>query len=114
VQVESVNPNQSILDLGPETLAKYEKEILAAKTIIWNGPLGYIEEEQYQKGTDFIYYALTQNSQATTVVGGGDTLVTLKNKEYLEKITHISTGGGAMLEYLEQGTLPGIEALIKK
>lgn len=82
-----------------------------AKTIIWNGPVGYIENQEFKRGTDFLYYAITQNEEAISVVGGGDTLAALSKKEYLDKITHISTGGGAMLEFIENGTLPGLEAL---
>lgn len=101
----------SILDIGPETQAKFGNIITKAKTIIWNGPLGYIEDPKFQRGTDFIYYAITQNPEAISIVGGGDTLAAITKKEYLDKITHISTGGGAMLEFIERGTLPGIDAL---
>jgi phosphoglycerate kinase len=100
-----------ILDIGPETQAKYGAIIANAKTIIWNGPIGYFENPAFRRGTDFIYYSIAQNSQATSIVGGGDTLSAISKKEYLEKIAHISTGGGAMLEFIEKGTLPGIEAL---
>ena len=81
--------------------------------IVWNGPVGFIENAKYKLGTDFIYYAITQNADATSIVGGGDTLAAISKDEYLDKITHISTGGGAMLEFIEKGTLPGIEALKK-
>ncbi|MGB9707190.1 MAG: phosphoglycerate kinase [Microgenomates group bacterium] len=100
-----------ILDIGPETQAKFGAIINKAKTIIWNGPVGFFENPSFRRGTDFIYYAITQNQQAISIVGGGDTLAAISKKEYLDKITHISTGGGAMLEYIEKGTLPGIEAL---
>ncbi len=100
-----------ILDIGPETQAKFGTIIAKAKTIIWNGPVGFFENPAFRRGTDFIYYAITQNQQATSIVGGGDTLAAISKKEYLDKITHISTGGGAMLEFIEKGTLPGIEAL---
>ncbi len=101
----------SILDIGPETQAKYGSIITKAKTIIWNGPVGYAENPSFKRGTDFIYYSITENQDAISVVGGGDTLATISKEEYLNKITHISTGGGAMLEFIEKGTLPGIEAL---
>jgi phosphoglycerate kinase len=84
-----------------------------ARTIIWNGPVGYIENPAFKRGTDFLYYAITENSEAFSIVGGGDTLAALSHKEHLDKITHISTGGGAMLSFIEHGTLPGIEALQK-
>lgn len=110
-KVEDISPNDAIFDLGPETQAKFGSIIARAKTIVWNGPLGYIENPKFKRGTDFIYYSITQNTDALTVVGGGDTLAAISKKEYLDKITHISMGGGAMLEFIEKGTLPGIEAL---
>lgn len=72
-----------------------------------------MENQEFKRGTDFLYYSITNNNHATSVVGGGDTLSAISKKEYLDKITHISTGGGAMLEFIENGTLPGIEALKK-
>lgn len=113
VKIENIPTNKSIFDLGPETLAEIGNIIAQAKTIIWNGPVGYFENPIFKNGTDFIYYSITQNQKATSIVGGGDTIAAISKKEYLDKITHISTGGGAMLEYIEKGTLPGIEALKK-
>jgi phosphoglycerate kinase len=106
-----VSKNKYILDIGPEAQAVFGSYIASAKTIIWNGPLGYFENPIFSRGTDFIYYAITQNTKALSIVGGGSTLAAIKKKEYLNKISHISTGGGAMLEFIEKGTLPGIEAL---
>jgi len=113
VKINDIPNNKSIFDIGPETNAQIGNIIAKAKTIIWNGPVGYFENPCFRRGTDFIYYSITQNTQATSVVGGGDTLAAISKKEYLDKITHISTGGGAMLEYIEKGTLPGIEVLKK-
>lgn len=113
VSLKQIKPGQSIMDIGAATQALFGKYILSAKTIIWNGPIGKCEDVRYERGTEFIYYAITQNDQAISVVGGGDTLAAIQKKEYLNKITHISTGGGAMLEYIEKGTLPGIDALKK-
>lgn len=113
-KITDLAKEDQILDIGPESQAKYGSLISKAKTIVWNGPVGYFENPQYRRGTDFIYYAITENSDATTVVGGGDTLAAISKKEYLEKITHVSTGGAAMLEFMEKGTLPGIEALARK
>lgn len=110
-KVDEVQKNDSIFDIGPETQAKFGAVIAKAKTIIWNGPVGLTENPQFKRGTDFIYYAITQNTDSTSIVGGGDTLAAISKKEYLDKITHISTGGGAMLEFIEKGNLPGIEAL---
>lgn len=109
--VHMLSKHDTIYDIGPETQAIFAQAILQAETIIWNGPLGYFEESAYQKGTDFIYYAVTLNKKATSLVGGGETLASIADKEGLEHITHISTAGGALLEYIEKGTLPGIEAL---
>ena len=110
---EKIPSDMSILDIGPETKAKFGNIIAKAKTVIWNGPVGLFENPHYRQGTDFIYYAITHNPDAISMVGGGDTLAAISKKEYLDKITHISTGGGAMLELIEKGTLPGIEALKK-
>lgn len=109
--INQINHRDGILDIGPATQAEFGAIINKAKTIIWNGPMGYIENPAFRRGTDFIYYAITQNQQAVSLVGGGDTLAAIAQKEYLDKITHLSTGGGAMLEFIEKGTLPGIEAL---
>jgi phosphoglycerate kinase len=111
VSIDKVTKDGYILDIGPQTQAQFGATIAQAKTIIWNGPVGLFEKQAYRRGTDFIYYSIAQNEGAVSVVGGGDTLSAISKKEYLEKITHISTGGGAMLEFIEKETLPGIEAL---
>lgn len=113
VKIDNISANKSIFDIGPETKAQIGGIIARAKTIIWNGPVGLFENPAFREGTDFIYYSITQNADAISIVGGGDTLAAISKKEYLDKITHISTGGGAMLELIEKGTLPGIEALKK-
>ena len=112
-KANAIEKDEEALDVGPETLADFGKVIDEANTIVWNGPIGYMENQEFKRGTDFLYYTITNNDHATSVVGGGDTLSAINNKEYLNKITHISTGGGAMLEFIENGTLPGIEALKK-
>jgi phosphoglycerate kinase len=110
-KVQNISKEDEALDIGPETLAAFGKVIDEAQTIVWNGPVGYMENQEFKRGTDFLYYSITNNNHVTSVVGGGDTLSAISKKEYLDKITHISTGGGAMLEFIENGTLPGIEAL---
>jgi phosphoglycerate kinase len=113
-EVRSINDlplNRYVLDIGPATQALFANYIAKAGTIIWNGPMGYFENSSFRNGTDFVYYAITNNKKANSLVGGGDTIAAISKKEYLNKITHLSTGGGAMLEYIEKGTLPGIEAL---
>lgn len=110
-KVGEVVREDSILDIGPETQARWGSLTNSAKTIIWNGPVGYFENPQYRRATDFIYYSIANTEDAISVVGGGDTLAAISKKEYLDHITHISTGGGAMLEFIEKGTLPGLQAL---
>ncbi len=110
-KLDEVGESDQILDVGPESRASFSRIISEAKTIIWNGPLGMFEDPKFRNGTDAIYSAITHNENATSVVGGGDTLTAIAGKEGREKITHISTAGGAMLEFIENGTLPGIEAL---
>ncbi len=112
-KVDQIPDGGYMLDIGPETQAAFGAVIAKANTIVWNGPVGYIENPSFRSGTDFIYYSITINENADTLVGGGDTLAAISKKEYLDKIDHISTGGGAMLEFIEKGTLPGIEALKK-
>lgn len=109
--LSDLNESDQILDVGPETQARFTNIISMAKTIIWNGPLGMFEDTKFRGGTDSAYKAIIENSNATSVLGGGDTLAAISGKEGREKITHISTGGGAMLEFIEKGTLPGIEVL---
>lgn len=111
--IDKIPKGGSALDIGPETKAKFGALIAKAKTIIWNGPMGLFENPAYKSGTDFIYYSIAHNPHAISLVGGGDTLNAIQHKHHLDNITHISTGGGAMLEFIENGTLPGLEALQK-
>ena len=102
-------------DIGPKTCEQFGKIIEGAKTIIWNGPMGMFEKPEFAGGTEFIYQAIKKNKDALSIVGGGDTLAALnKNKDYVTSFTHVSTGGGAMLELIEKGSLPGIDALMDK
>ena len=100
-----------LLDIGVETQKLYASEIAKAKTVVWNGPMGKVEEVQYQAGTRAIYEALCANESAYTLVGGGDTLASIGKDEHLTRIDHVSTGGGAMLALMESGDLPGLSAL---
>ena len=112
-KVSKIPHDFGIFDSGPETWAEFGTIISKAKTIVWNGPLGKIEDQRFSRGTDFVYYSIADNDKAFSLVGGGDTLAAISKEEYLDKITHVSTGGGAMLEFIENGTLPGLEALRK-
>jgi len=98
------------MDIGPKTIEKFREIILGAKTIVWNGPLGKFEEEKYSIGSQEILRAII-DSGAYTLVGGGETLEILEKNDALNKISFVSTGGGAMLEYLGGEKMPGIEAL---
>lgn len=100
-----------ILDIGLETQKLYASEIMKAKTVAWNGPMGMVEDERYRAGTYAIFEAMVENESAYTLVGGGDTLSAIGKEEHLQRIDHVSTGGGAMLKLLEKGSLVGIEAL---
>jgi phosphoglycerate kinase len=111
VSIEEVPKNSMILDVGPETIKKFQMNILKASTIIWAGPLGLYENKKFATGTHQVLKAIVE-SGANSITGGGDTIGAMKQyPELYKQITHISTGGGAMLEYIEKGTLPGIAVL---
>jgi phosphoglycerate kinase len=97
-------------DIGPETLLKFIEIIMKSKTVVWNGPTGKFEDERFAKSSNEIVKAMIE-CKAYTVVGGGETLEVLEKNNVLDKITFVSTGGGAMLEYLGGGEMPGIKAL---
>ncbi|MEO6509141.1 MAG: phosphoglycerate kinase [Patescibacteria group bacterium] len=108
---EDLNSESYIVDIGTRTRTEYGYIIDRARTIIWNGPMGQIEIPEGREGTDFVYYTVAGNEKAVSIVGGGDTLAAISKKEYIDQITWVSTGGGAMVEYIEKGSLPGIDAL---
>lgn len=101
------------VDIGPQTIQKYSEEIQKASTVFWNGPLGVFECPPFDQGTNAIAKTLA-GLKATTIVGGGETVAAVEKGGYAEKISHLSTGGGATLEYLESGRLPGIDTLTDK
>src|SRR5271167_4987112 len=102
------------LDIGPKTVELFSKEIADASTIVWNGPMGVFEMPAFAAGTNKIAKAVAANQDAVSIVGGGDSVSAVKKAGVAEKITHISTGGGASLEFLEGKKLPGVEALTGK
>lgn len=101
------------LDIGPKTSKLYAEEVKRAKTVVWNGPMGVFEFEKFAKGTIEVAKAMAE-SEATTIIGGGDSAAAVNQLGFGDKMTHISTGGGASLEFLEGKKLPGIEALNDK
>lgn len=102
--------SQMGLDIGPKTIAQFSEIISQAQTILWNGPMGAFELSDYNKGTFALCEAMA-GSSAYTLVGGGDSVSAVNQSGYAEKFSHVSTGGGASLEYIEKGQLPGVQAL---
>ena len=119
-RVQTIAPGQPIpdnlmgLDIGPQSVELFTEEIGRAATIVWNGPMGVFEIPAFAKGTFKVARAVADNAGATSIVGGGDSVSAVKAAGVADKISHISTGGGASLEFLEGKVLPGVEALTNK
>ena len=109
--VNDIKPEEQGLDCGPKTIALFAKELEGAKTVVWNGPAGVFEVEKFAVGTKAICETLANLKGATTIIGGGDSAAAAISMGYEKKFTHISTGGGASLEYLEGKALPGVTCL---
>jgi phosphoglycerate kinase len=111
---QPIPADKMALDIGPKTIELFSDAISEARTIVWNGPMGVFEVPGFSKGTFKIAHAVADNGGAISIVGGGDSVAAVKAANVAEKITHISTGGGASLEFLEGQKLPGVEALTDK
>lgn len=113
VDIDNIPQDKEALDIGPKTAKEYADIIKDAKTVVWNGPMGVFEVKVFANGTNEVAKALADSS-ATTIVGGGDSALAIEEAGYKDKITHVSTGGGASLEFLEGKTLPGIDCIDEK
>jgi phosphoglycerate kinase len=98
------------LDIGPVTIEAYGAHIKTAKTIFWNGPMGLLENKNFAKGTMSMAHTIAA-TKTFSVVGGGDSVAAVQESGEADKFSHVSTGGGASLEYIEKGELPGVQAL---
>lgn len=113
VTVTELQSDDQALDIGPESAEKFAQAVLSAQTVIWNGPMGVFEMDAFARGTEKIAQAMAK-CPGTTIVGGGDSVAAVEKMGVADKLTHISTGGGASLEFLEGKVLPGVAALKDK
>jgi phosphoglycerate kinase len=111
--IDAVESDEMILDIGPKTAGRYAQMLMDAGTIVWNGPVGVFEIDQFGAGTERVARAVAESS-AFSIVGGGDTLAALEKYGVTDRVSYISTGGGAFLEYLEGKTLPAVAALNRR
>lgn len=114
VSVDDIEDGWMGLDIGADSVALFEKALEGAKTVVWNGPMGVFEMSNYAKGTIGVCEAIAALDDAKTIIGGGDSAAAAIQLGYAEKFSHISTGGGASMEYLEGKVLPGVDAISEK
>jgi phosphoglycerate kinase len=114
VTVAGVPPRWRILDIGPRTLELFQERLAGARTVVWNGPMGVFEFVKFAQGTEAVARMLAALPEATTIIGGGDSAAAVQRAGLADKMSHISTGGGASLEFLEGKTLPGVAALLDR
>ncbi|MCG3401761.1 phosphoglycerate kinase [Staphylococcus massiliensis] len=114
VSVDEMPEDQQGLDIGPKTVEAFKQELEGANTVVWNGPMGVFEFSNFAKGTIGVCEAIAELKDATTIIGGGDSAAAAMELGFEDDFTHISTGGGASLEYLEGKTLPGIKSIANK
>ena len=113
VDVDSIPADKEGLDIGPKTAELFAEKVKAAKTVVWNGPMGVFENPTLAKGTNEVARALA-DCEGTTIIGGGDSAAAIKQLGYADKVSHVSTGGGASLEFLEGNGLPGVDIINEK
>jgi phosphoglycerate kinase len=113
VDVDAIPADKQGLDIGPKTSALFAEKVKAAKTVVWNGPMGVFENPTLAKGTNEVAKALAE-CDGTTIIGGGDSAAAIKQLGYADKVSHVSTGGGASLEFLEGNGLPGVDIINEK
>lgn len=114
VSVDAIPDDEMGLDVGPATVKLFADQLIGAKTVVWNGPMGVFEMSNYAKGTIGVCEAIANLENATTIIGGGDSAAAAISLGFADKFSHISTGGGASLEYLEGKKLPGVESISNK
>ena len=113
VDSDKIPADKQGLDIGPKTAELFAAEVKAAKTVVWNGPMGVFENPTLARGTNEVAKALAE-CEGTTIIGGGDSAAAIKQLGYADKVSHVSTGGGASLEFLEGNGLPGVDAIDEK